>query len=236
MTGTLTNKAGVSIIVPIFNEAKNLPPFIKQLFGALESRYYEIIFVDGGSQDKSCSIVLSFEHCILIRSEKGRAKQLNAGAKKSQYPLLYFIHVDCIPPPGFDQIILSHYKNGEKAGSFQLQFDFDHFALNWAALATKYNSRFCRSGDQSLFIEKELFEQLNGFNEDYAICEDIELTDRLYRLNHFTVLPEKIITSARRFKANGVLRLQFHHGCIHLMRYLGIKPYWLYQYYSRFVK
>ena len=75
MTGPLTNKVGVSIIVPVFNEEKNLPQFIKQLFAALESRCFEIIFVDGGSQDKSCSIIQSFEHCILIRSKKGRAKQ-----------------------------------------------------------------------------------------------------------------------------------------------------------------
>lgn len=236
MTGTSTNKEGISIIIPFYNEAESLSGFIKVLFAALKSKCFEIIFVDGGSQDDSCSIVQSTSQCSLIRSKKGRAKQLNTGAQNAQYSLLYFIHVDCIPPVGFDQILLRQYKKGQKAGSFQMQFDHDHFALNWAAFATKYNSRFCRSGDQSLFVEKNLFEQLAGFDERYHICEDVEFIDRLYKKNEFTVLPQKIITSARRFKDNGVLRLHFHHGIIHLMRYLGVKPDKLYQYYLYFVK
>ena len=236
MIGASTNKEGVSIIIPIYNEAENLPGFIKALFTALESQFFEIIFVDGGSQDGSCSIIQSSPQCTLIQSEKGRAKQLNKGAKIAQYPLLYFIHVDCIPPQGFDLIILSHFNSGRKAGCFQLQFDHDHLVLNWAAFATKYNSRFCRSGDQSLFVEKSLFDLLEGFDEGYHICEDVEFIDRIYQLDAFTVLPQKITTSARRFKENGVLRLHFHHGLIHLMRYLGVKPHTLYQYYLYFVK
>ncbi len=57
MTGASTNKAGISIIVPIYNEAKRLPKFIAILFGALESHQHQIIFVDGGSTDDSCKII-----------------------------------------------------------------------------------------------------------------------------------------------------------------------------------
>ena len=236
MTGASTNKSGISIIVPIYNEADQLSKFIPVLFAAIESNQHQIIFVDGGSLDQSREIVASTAGCTLIESEKGRAKQMNAGAKKAHYPLLYFLHVDSIPPRGFDQILLLQFNAGNKAGSFQMQFDQDHFALKWAALATKYNSRFCRSGDQSLFVDKDLFKQLNGFNERYLICEDVEFIDRLYQLNGFTVLPQKIVTSARRFIENGILRLHFHHGIIHLMRYFGASPEKLYRYYLRFVK
>lgn len=236
MTGASTNKEGVSIIIPIYNEAESLPGFIKVLFAALKSKCFEIIFVDGGSQDDSCSIVQSTSRCSLIRSKKGRALQMNAGAKNALHKLLYFIHVDCTPPQGFDQILLNKCNAENKAGCFQMQFDHDHFVLKWAAFATKYNSRFCRSGDQSLFIEKQLFMRLKGFNEHYTVCEDVELIDRLYQATNFIVLPQKIITSARRFKENGVWRLHFHHGLIHLMRYAGIGPKQLYRYYLRFVK
>ena len=236
MTGTSTNKEGISIIIPIYNEAKQLPGFINILFDTLESDHHQIIFVDGGSQDDSCKIIQANPNCHLIQSKKGRAIQMNTGAKKAHYSLLYFIHVDSIPPKGFDQILLQQFKKGRKAGCFQMQFDYNHFALNWSAFATKYNSRFCRSGDQSLFIEKSLFEQLTGFDERYQICEDVEFIDRLYQRNEFTVLEQKITTSARRFKENGILRLHFHHGLIHLIRYFGIGPKRLYQYYLRFVK
>lgn len=236
MTGTSTNKEGISIIIPIYNEAEQLPGFITILFDTLESDHHQIIFVDGGSQDDSCKIIQANPNCHLIQSKKGRAIQMNTGAKKAHYSLLYFIHVDSIPPKGFDQILLQQFKKGRKAGCFQMQFDHNHIALNWSAFATKYNSRFCRSGDQSLFVEKSLFEHLTGFDERYHICEDVEFIDRLYQRNEFTVLAQKITTSARRFKENGIWRLHFHHGLIHLMRYIGIGPKKLFQYYLLFVK
>ncbi|MGB0366169.1 MAG: TIGR04283 family arsenosugar biosynthesis glycosyltransferase [Flavobacteriaceae bacterium] len=236
MTGVSTNKEGISIIIPIYNEAKQLPDFISILFDTLEGDHQQIIFVDGGSKDESCKIIQANPNCHLLHSKKGRAIQMNTGAKEAHYALLYFIHVDCIPPKGFDQILLHQFKEGRKAGCFQMQFDHNHLALNWSAYATKYNARFCRSGDQSLFVEKNLFDQLAGFDERYHICEDVEFIDRLYQFNEFTVLKQKITTSARRFKENGIWRLHFHHGLIHLMRYFGIGPNRLYQYYLRFVK
>lgn len=236
MTGASTSKEGISIIIPIYNEAKKLPDFIDCLFSALAKPDHQIIFVDGGSQDNSCKIIENTPKCNLIHAKKGRAKQMNAGAKHAEHSLLYFLHVDCIPPSGFDELLYHQIKKGKKAGCFQLKFDHSHFLLDMAAYATKFNSRFCRSGDQSLFVDKILFEALNGFDENYPICEDVELIDRLYKAYGFTVLPQKIVTSARRFKENGVLRLHFHHGMIHMMRYLGSPPEDLYRYYSRFVK
>ena len=190
MTGASTNKAGISIIIPIYNEAERLPNFISLLFGALESHQHQIIFVDGGSQDGSCKIIQASPNCSLLKSKKGRALQMNAGAKNAIHKLLYFIHVDCTPPQGFDQILLNECNAENKAGCFQLQFDHDHFALNWVALATKYNTRFCRSGDQSLFVEKQLFMQFKGFNEHYTVCEDVELIDRLYKAKLYRITSE----------------------------------------------
>lgn len=137
MTGASTNKAGISIIIPIYNEAERLPNFISLLFGALESHQHQIIFVDGGSQDGSCKIIQASPNCSLLKSKKGRALQMNAGAKNAIHKLLYFIHVDCTPPQGFDQILLNECNAENKAGCFQLQFDHDHFALKWVALATR---------------------------------------------------------------------------------------------------
>ena len=116
MTGTSTNKEGISIIIPIYNEAEQLPGFITILFDTLESDHHQIIFVDGGSQDDSCKIIQANPNCHLIQSKKGRAIQMNAGAKKAHYSLLYFIHVDSIPPKGFDQILLQQLKKAVSMG------------------------------------------------------------------------------------------------------------------------
>jgi glycosyltransferase involved in cell wall biosynthesis len=114
-----------------------LPAFITLLFDTLESNHHEIIFVNRGSNDDSRKIIQANPSYSLIYSKKGRAIQINTGAKNAHFPLLYFIHVDSIPPKGFDQILLHQFKQGRKAGCFQMQFDHDHVALNWSAFATR---------------------------------------------------------------------------------------------------
>ena len=90
MTGFSTTKVGLSIIVPILNEASVLPSFIENL---LANSFYEnqLIFVDGGSVDGGVEYLSSHEKCTLLKSEKGRAKQMNIGAKAAQFDLLYFL-------------------------------------------------------------------------------------------------------------------------------------------------
>ena len=105
MTGNSTNKKGLSIIVPVLNEASVLPSFIDAL---LVNSFYEnqLIFVDGGSDDGGDEYINTQQHCTLMRSEKGRAKQMNLGAKAARFKLHYFLHVDSIPPKNFDLHIL----------------------------------------------------------------------------------------------------------------------------------
>ncbi len=235
MTGNSTKNEGLSIIVPILNEASVLPLFIRKIFA---HSFYEnqLIFVDGGSTDGGDEYVISHNKCTLIKSKKGRAIQMNTGAKAAHFNLLYFIHVDSIPPKNFDLHILKKNSKGKKAGCFQVTFDSSHIALRLSGFASRFNSTFCRGGDQSLFIEKELFNQLNGYNENYSVCEDGELIDRIYKQTSFCVLPQKLITSARRFNENGVWRLHFFHGIIHLMRSIGCTPKQLSQFYIAFIK
>lgn len=235
MTGVSTKNKGLSIIVPMLNEASVLPIFIEKI---LVHSFYEnqLIFVDGGSTDGGDKYITSHKNCTLIKSKKGRPIQMNTGAKVAHFNLLYFIHVDSIPPKNFDLHILEKNSEGKKVGCFQLQFDSNHIALRLSAFASRFNSSICRGGDQSLFIEKELFNRLNGYNENYFVCEDGELIDRIYKQTSFCVLPQKLITSARRFNENGVWRLHFLHGIIHLMRSVGCSPKQLNQFYIAFVK
>lgn len=235
MTGNLTNKVALSIIIPVLNEERALPRFIDTLIehSSLHNQY---IFVDGGSTDSSCRIISEHPNCELIQSEKGRAKQMNRGVKQAKFPILYFLHVDSIPPKDYDQCIVNTIESGVKAGSFRLQFDAAHFLLTFFAYLSRFNLRICRGGDQSLFIRKELFLLLDGFNETYWICEDNEFIDRVYEKTNFSVLPNRIITSARRFEENGVIRLYIHHGVIQLMRCLGASPQSLANYYQTFIR
>lgn len=114
-----------------------------------------------------------------------------------------------------------------------MKFDTSKIFLQFFAWFSRVNHKLCRGGDQSLFVEKELFQKTKGFNEDYIIYEDTEFIGRLYKTTKFTVLPQYVITSARKYEQLGTVRLQYHFGMIHLKSLLGFGPEKLYDYYKK---
>jgi len=147
--------------------------------------------------------------------------------------ILYFLHADTLPPRGFDKSIVKAIQNDYETGCFQMSFDSDSLFLKFFAWFTRVNHTICRGGDQSLFITKELFTKIKGFNEDYIVYEDNELIERLYKKTYFKILPEKVKTSARKYEERGTIKLQYHFGVIHLKNLLGASPEKLYDYYKR---
>jgi rSAM/selenodomain-associated transferase 2 len=223
----------ISIIVPVLNEATTIGKLITYLKeNSSSNTIKEVIIVDGGSTDNTKSILKKF-NINLLSCKKGRARQLNYGAKEASGELLYFLHADTFPPKNFDELILKSHLNGAETGCFRMQFDSKNPILQFFGWLSRINHTLCRGGDQSLFITKTLFEESNGFNENYMIYEDSEFISRLYKTTSFTILPQKVITSARKYRKKGWLRVQFHFGVIHLKNYLGASPEELYSYYSK---
>ncbi len=198
------------------------------------SNTIEIICVDGGSTDKTIEIATQ-QGAKVFQSEKGRAKQMNLGAEHAIGDVLYFLHADTFPPHNFDRYILEAVENGVSAGCFRMKFDTQNLFLRFFAWFSRVNLLICRGGDQSLFVERDLFLKSKGFNEAYPIYEDTEFIERLYKKTKFKVLPIPVITSARKYQEVGTLKLQFHFAVIHLKKYLGAGPEELYRYYKKFV-
>ena len=146
MIGNSTNKEGVSVIIPLINEESFVERCITILQERIQEKTTEVIFVDGGSTDQSV-LLLASSPFKLIKSSAGRAVQMNRGAKDARNPILYFLHIDSIPPLGFDRIINEEIKKGTTAGCFQMRFDHQHWALQLAGYFTRFNLPFCRGGD-----------------------------------------------------------------------------------------
>lgn len=189
----------ISIIIPVFNEEARIPHIeaqLRQLNGVYGSDY-EVIFVDGGSDDKTVPS-LSYP---CIPSQSGRGIQLCAGAHAAQGNILWFVHADSTLDPESLAAIQTHINTGHQLGCFTLKFDHPHPALKLIALGSniRVTMRKLIFGDQGMFITRDLYDQLEGFDH-VTLMEDYLFSLKAQRAQiPFTRLASVITTSSRRF-------------------------------------
>ncbi len=198
----------ISVIIPVINEEDHLPTLLTYLKQMPHSeRVVEIIVVDGGSTDTSVQIAKS-QGAVVINSNKGRAVQMNNGARVAKGNVLYFLHADTFPPKNAWKAIADAITKGIDAGCFRLSFDTTSRFLKINAWFTRFNINAIRFGDQSLFVKREVFENIEGFNEKHIVLEDQEIIKRISKKFRFKVLPFSVVTSDRKYQENGSVKLQ----------------------------
>ena len=125
---------------------------------------------------------------------------------------------------------------GYGSGCYRLAFDHGHWFLRFSAWCTRLPFTCLRFGDQSLFVRRELFAQLGGYREDLQVMEDQELVARLRARAPFRLLPRAVTTSARKYLANGVIRLQGIFALIVLLYWAGVSQPNLVRLYRRLIR
>ncbi|HLV15576.1 MAG TPA: TIGR04283 family arsenosugar biosynthesis glycosyltransferase [Xanthomarina sp.] len=236
-------KHKLSIIIPMLNETENIENLLRHLtsHSTLEN-ISEIIVVDGGSTDGSPELVKSFIslsiakfNIQLLTSPKGRAKQMNLGARAATGNILYFLHADSFPPKNFDQLIINEMQKNNVAGCFKMKFNSKHWWLQLAGWLTQFSWRASRGGDQSQFISKTLFNEIGGYNEEFIIYEDNDLINKLYARKQFVVIQSWLTTSARRYQTHGIWKLQYHFWTIYIKKWFGASAEELHRYYKKHI-
>ena len=221
----------ISIIMPTCNEEAIIARTLQRLLAITENSGGIEIIVSDASSDKTPDILSSFPVTI-CHSAKGRATQMNYAARLAGGEILYFLHADSLPPKTFVEDIRSASATGKRAGCFRMSFDDDHPLMSLFGWFTQFPLLICRGGDQSLFIDKTLFNSIGGFDESKLIMEDYDIITRIERIERFHILETEVTTSARKYHRNGIIPLQMSFGTIHLMYALGFDQAAIIRYYS----
>src|SRR5207249_1529770 len=137
----------ITVVIPTLNEADE----IAEVVAAVRAGAEQVIVVDGGSTDGTTALAQAAGARVHVSPAANRATALNTGAALARGDIVYFVHADCRPPPGFAEDIRDAVEAGAGAGCFRMRFDSDHWLLRLSGWLTRIDVGLFRFGDQSMF-------------------------------------------------------------------------------------
>jgi rSAM/selenodomain-associated transferase 2 len=223
----------VSIIIPVFNEALLIRPFLSNL--RERTRGAEIIVVDGGSTDGTDRLAEGFCDHVIRSGARSRARQMNVGADAAGGEIFWFLHADAEVPMESLGEIARIMRNPEICGGFfrirlpaapvvyRLTDGFAHYAGLLLGM---------RCGDHGIFCRRSAFVDTGGF-PDVPLMEDVEFFRRLRRCGRVLYSNKRIGASPRRYETVGPARLTFAYGSIATLYLFGVSVSTLARIYRR---
>jgi rSAM/selenodomain-associated transferase 2 len=209
----------LSVVIPTLNEASVIAGALAAL-ALLRARGHEVIVADGGSVDETVRLARPLCDRV-VQSARGRALQMNAGARAASGTALLFLHADTRLPAQAAESVFECLKRC-RWGRFDVQIDSRRWLLKLVAWTMNLRSRLTgiATGDQAIFVRREAFA---GFPE-IALMEDIAFSAAMKRGGRPACLRSRVITSGRRWEARGVLRTIVLMWRLRLLYFLGVAP------------
>ncbi|UOQ68907.1 TIGR04283 family arsenosugar biosynthesis glycosyltransferase [Hymenobacter volaticus] len=214
----------VSVIIPTYNEAASIAGLIQQLRHYDTTGAVEVLVVDAGSADNTVELARLAGATVLRAPKPGRAAQMNYGARQASGDILYFVHADVGIHPEYVTTIQQAVAQGYEAGCYRFRFDSKHPLLRLNSFGTRFRGIMSRGGDQTLFITRDLFQRLQGFDEYYVIMEDFDIIQRIRRQARFLIVPQDVVVSARKYETNSWLRVQVANLTAFSLFFLRVAP------------
>lgn len=212
----------ISIIIPALNEEKIIAEVLEHSLNL--TGHFEVIVVDGRSQDQTYEIARSFKTLKVLQTSPGRARQMNFGAQHALGEVLLFLHADTFLPEDAYACITEICKNQHiVGGSFKLIIKNPHPVFKFYSWCSQFSLEFFTYGDHGIFIKKETFTKINGY-KNIDFMEDVEIQKRLRRQGKFKKLESYVTTSNRRFQKNGVIKQMVLNTVLVLLFKLGVSP------------
>ena len=145
----------------------------------------------------------------ILHAPKGRAKQMNLGAKKSSGDILFFLHSDSeLPKHPLAEI--RYVMKDHEAGCFGIAFHSANFFMWTCRVISNHRirDRKVMFGDQGIFVDRDLFFRVGMFPE-LPIMEDYQFSLTLKEMGiRLGIAKHRIYTSDRRFPKKTVDKLR----------------------------
>ncbi len=211
----------LSAIIPVLNEEAHIQQVVERLCEGGKDLLADILVVDGGSEDNTAELAACAGASVIRAPRRGRSAQMNYGAKYASGDVLYFVHGDTLPPLSYAEDLRQAIEGGFPIGCFRLRLDSRNPFLRINAFMTRFPFMWCRGGDQTLYVTREVFDELGGYREDFMIMEEYDFIERARATYPFKILAKSVLASARKYEANSYLQVQFANMIVFNMFRMG---------------
>ncbi len=223
-----------SIIIPVLHEAERINALISHLRQLDPEKDSEIIVVDGAPEKDTLQAIHDGE-ITKISAQKGRAKQMNAGAFAAKGDILIFLHADTeLPLKTLKRLDEFIRRNEYAGGAFDLGIKSDKRIYRVIAFLGSLRSRLNRVpfGDQAIFVRRNYFNKIGGY-KDIPLMEDAELMRRMKRSGEkILIFRDRVKTSTRRWEQEGLVYCILRNWTLQVLYFLGVSPHKLVKYYK----
>jgi rSAM/selenodomain-associated transferase 2 len=212
----------LSVIVPTLDEEATIALTLAQ---ARRPGEVELVVVDGGSRDGTVHAARPLADRVLD-APRGRAAQMNAGAAAARGAVLLFLHADTRLPDDYPALVADALAPADVVGGrFDLRLDAPGLAYRVIERLIGLRSRLTgvATGDQAIFVRRDAFVRVGGYPA-IPLMEDIALCRALKRAGRMVALRDVVVTSARRWQRDGLVRTVALMWMLRLAYYAGVSP------------
>ncbi len=226
----------ISIVIPTYQEAAIIGTLVRHLLEHGGTFNFEILVIDGESTDGTVSAAKEAGAQVFISPRKGRASQMHYGAKQASGAILYFLHADAFPPATFLQSIEAAVNKGFDFGHFRQKIMSKKNMVSVNSFLSRLPGLVSSGGDQSLFITKEFYNSLGGFNETLTLMEDYDLVKRARKKGTWIKIPAPLQVIDRKYEYNSFLRVNLANAVVFTAYKCGVAPARLKRWYKAWIK